>query len=164
MARHYYLKIPKIAGEATDKDHANEISLRSWKWAAENKAIQSSEGKGGRGGKGECRDLEVTFVIQKSFPLAAQFCLAGQHIKGEEVILTCRRATGDGDKHEDYFWIKMKDVFITSLRLSTPEGDDAFPVVTMTLNCGAIKWEFTPEGANKPEGATWNILTNSKEY
>ncbi len=159
----YFLKIPGIEGESTDKGHVGEIEILSWSWGETNDSTHESGTTGGGAGKVSMQDFTFTTRANKATPVLMQYCAEGHHVT-DEVILTCRRA---GKEQQEYFQIKMKPVYITSYQTGGSSGD-MVPVDTCTLNFGAIKFEYKPQ---KEDGSldaaipgTWNLQDNTKNY
>jgi type VI secretion system secreted protein Hcp len=159
----YFLKIPGAEGESTDEGHQNEIELLSWSWGETNGASHESGTTGGGAGKAHMQDLTIVMRANKATPKLMQYCADGKHIT-EEVLLTCRRA---GETPQDYFVIKMKPLYITSYQTGGSSGD-VVPVDTLSLNFGAIKFEYKPQKEDGSldaavEGA-WDQQKNKANY
>jgi len=136
----YFLKIPGAEGESTDKGHQNEIEILSWSWGESNASSHESGTTGGAAGKAHLQELVCTLRANKATPVLMQFCAEGTHVT-DETVLTCRRA---GKTPQDYFLIKMKPVYITSYQTGGSSGD-VVPVDTISLNFGAVKFEYCPQ-------------------
>lgn len=160
----YFLKIPGVDGESTDKDHGGEIELLSWSWGESNSAAHESGTTGGSAGRSSMQDLTCTMRASKATPKLMQYCATGKHIEGEDVVLTCRRA---GETPQDYMLIKMKNVYISSYQTGGSSGD-IVPVDSFSLNFGAIKFEYKPQKEDgtldSPIEGSWNVQTNTKDY
>jgi type VI secretion system secreted protein Hcp len=159
----YFLKLPGIDGESTDSAHGGEIELLSWSWGVTNAAMHESGTTGGGAGKGHCQDITCTARASKATSKLMQYCADGAHIT-DECVLTTRRA---GTEQQEYFFIKMKPVYITSYQTGGSSGD-IVPVETFSLNFGAIKFEYKPQKEDGTldaaiEGA-WNVMDNTVNY
>ncbi len=159
----YFLKIPGADGESTDKTKKGEIEILSWSWGETNDSTHESGTTGGSAGKSHLQDLTFTMRANKATPKLMQYCAQGEHIT-DEVVLTCRRA---GKNPQDYMLIKMKPVYITSYQTGGSSGD-IVPVDTMSLNFGAIKFEYKPQKEDGTLDAavegTWDVQKNDASY
>jgi type VI secretion system secreted protein Hcp len=159
----YFLKIPGIEGESTDSAHGGEIEILSWSWGESNASTHESGTTGGSAGKGHLQDMTCTLRASKATPKLMQYCADGKHIT-EETVLTCRRA---GETPQDYLLIKMKPVYISSYQTGGSSGD-IVPIDTVSLNFGAVKFEYCPQKEDGSldaaiEGA-FNVQTNEASY
>ena len=120
-----HLKINGIEGEATHKDHKNEIELMSWSWGLSN----ASSIAGGGSGKGKAvpGDFVIMKKLDKASPNLSKFCVLGKHIP--DVVLSCAKS-GDGQK--EFFKITFKEVLITSVQLSGSSGSEMMESVTLS--------------------------------
>ncbi|MGF1579069.1 MAG: Hcp family type VI secretion system effector [Gemmataceae bacterium] len=159
----YFLKIPGIEGESTDEGHGGEIEVQSWSWGETNSATHESGTTGGGAGRVAVQDFTFTMEANKATPVLMQYCATGKHIT-EEVVLTCRRA---GEEQQEYFFIKMKNVYVTSYQTGGSSGD-IVPIDAITLNFGAIMLEYMPQKEDGTLDAaipgSWNVQTNTKDY
>src|SRR3546814_9136414 len=87
----YHLKIDGIEGESLDEKHKGEIEIDSFSWGVTN---MGGGGRGGGGGTGKAEFSDINFCKQadKSSPKLVKPAGEGEHI--QEVVLTCRKASG----------------------------------------------------------------------
>jgi type VI secretion system secreted protein Hcp len=145
-----YLKLDGIEGESTAQGHEKEIVIESWSMGAR------AHGSGGGGGAGKTclSDLSLLKMVDKASPLLLQATAVGAHIPNATIAV--RKA---GEKQQDYFIIRLKDVIVTSVNQSSG-GDVAmeslslgFASMTMTYRVQAAdgslgtKVETTVSGA-----------------
>lgn len=149
-----HLKINGIEGEATHKDHKNEIELQSWTWAVSN----ASSIAGGGSGKGKAvpGDFIITKKLDKASPNLSKFCVLGKHIP--DVVLSCAKS-GDGQK--EFFKITFKEVLITSVQLSGSAGSEMMESVC--LSYADVEEVYKPQDEKGGMGGDikfgWNIKT-----
>ena len=119
MASDIFAKIGDIKGESADSKHKGEIDILSFSWGVTN---SGSIGAGGGGGAGKAtfHDLSFTHSIDKASPLLLKACATGEHIK--EATITQRKA---GKGQQEYLIIKMNDIIITGVSLSSSEAGEA---------------------------------------
>lgn len=126
-----YLKLAGVDGEATHKDHKNEVEVLSWTWSASN----NSGTAGGGSGKGKAvpGDLHFTHLYDKSSPVLAKNCATGKHF--EKMVVTCRKS---GDGSQAFLVGTFSEVFVNSVQPSGSSGGDIVESVT----CSYKKVEF----------------------
>lgn len=155
MAIDTHIKFDGVDGEATHKDHKNEIQVLSWGWNVSN---ATNVGAGGGSGKGKAEAGELWFdhTYDKASPILAKKCAQGAHFK--EVVLTSRKA-GEGQK--DFLKVTMKEVYITSVDITGGGGGDINDAVRMSV--GSIDFSYK---AQDEKGALtgevkfgWNVKT-----
>lgn len=155
MAIDTHIKFDGVDGEATHKDHKNEIQVLSWGWNVSN---ATNVGAGGGSGKGKAEAGELWFdhTYDKASPILAKKCAQGAHFK--EVVLTSRKA-GEGQK--DFLKVTMKEVYITSVEISGGGGGEINDAVRMSV--GSIDFSYK---AQDEKGALtgevkfgWNVKT-----
>lgn len=134
-----------IDGESTQVDHQGEIELLSWRWGLGAPA-GTTAGTGGAGaatGKARARERHGTHTCDKASPLLAKTAAQSKRIK---TAVLSARANGDGQK--DFLKITLKDVLITSVRISA--GHDSAVVEGLSLAFSAITIGHKPQ---QPTGA-----------
>jgi len=155
MAIDTHIKFDGVEGEATHKDHKNEIQVLSWSWGLSNATNVTA---GGGSGKGKAEPGEVSFMhtYDKASPILAKKCAQGAHFK--EVVMTSRKA-GEGQK--DFLKVTLKEVYITSVQPSGSSGGDIVESVAMSY--GSIDFSYK---AQDEKGALtgevkfgWNVKT-----
>jgi len=150
-----HLKLAGVEGESTHKDHKGEIDVLSWNWDVTN---ESTVGQGGGSGKGKARPGAFTFShnYDKASPVLAKNCASGKHFADATITL---RKSGEGQK--DFLTIKMKQVFVSSVRPSAMSGGDVTELVTLTYD--DIEFAYKPQDAKGGLGGEvkfgWNVST-----
>ncbi|MGI8542094.1 MAG: Hcp family type VI secretion system effector [Aridibacter sp.] len=138
-----FLKIDGIQGESTDKTHPDEFDLIHWDFGVTNSSTMGTGGGAG-GGKASLEPIPVTTHVGKSSPELFLRSCTGKVFP--EAIITCRKA---GDQPLDFLKITLKDVFISSYRLSGAGGGEK-PIENWNLNYADIKLEYQ---AQKNDGS-----------
>ena len=155
MAIDNFLKLDGIEGEATHRDHRNEIELLSWSWGMTNPTTGASTGGGSGAGRPKAQSLLVVHRYDKASPLLLRFAASGRHIVS--AVLSARRA-GAGSR--DFLKITLKEVFVSGLQMAdNGEG----PVEQVTLDFTEIGFAYTPQtargNAGTPVTTSWNLRT-----
>jgi type VI secretion system secreted protein Hcp len=155
MAIDCNLKIDGVDGESAHKDHAGEITVRSWTWAV---SQPSTNGVGGGSGKGKATpgSLKWIHAYDKASPVLAKQCASGKHFP--TAVLTVRKA-GEGQK--DFLKVSLEKVYITGV---TPEATvDGEVLETVTMDYDKIGFEYKEQ---KPDGSLggsvkfgWDVTT-----
>lgn len=149
-----HLKLAGVEGEATQKDHKNEIELLSWSWGVSNASYIT----GGGSGKGKAQPGEFTIVkrMDKSSATIAKNCASGKHFA--DAVLTAAKS-GDGQK--DFLKITFTEVFITSYQVSGSAGADL--IETIGMSYGKIESGYKPQDDKGGMGGEvkmgWNVKT-----
>lgn len=147
-ASDYFLKLDGIDGEATDRNHNNEIEVMSWSWGMSQMGT-SSTGGGAGAGKVQFQDFHFTKSFDKSSPMLMQMTATGEHIK--DAKLTLRKAGSDSS----YIVVTFSDIMVSSYSTSGNTGEA--PTESISLNFQKIQMEYFPQS---PTGtATESIKT-----
>jgi type VI secretion system secreted protein Hcp len=142
MSASIFAKIGDIKGESLDSKHKDEIEILSWSWGV---AASGSAQPGGGGGAGKAsfQDFNFTHHIDKASPVLLKACATGQHIK--EATITVRKA---GKGQQEYLIIKMNDVIVTGVSLSSAE--QAPSAEQVALRFSKVDMGYKPQ---KPDGS-----------
>jgi len=143
MASDIFAKIGDIKGESPDDKHKGEIELLSWSWGVTQSGTMAHGGGGGEG-KANFNDFNFTHHIDKASPVLMKACATGEHIK--EATITARKA---GKGQQEFLIIKMNDVIVTSVALSS-SGDTAAASESVALRFAKVDFEYKPQ---KPDGS-----------
>lgn len=156
MTASAYMQIKGIEGTATDDQHQKWIEIQSYSWGVS----QSASVAQSTAGRASLQDISVVKEMDGSSAKIAEECAKGTHF--DEVKLDVCRATGEG-KQTTFMQYILNDVVVSSYSVSG--GGDGYPMESVTLNYGKIKWEFTkvdPKG--NPAGklaAGWDAKSNT---
>jgi type VI secretion system secreted protein Hcp len=154
MAIETWIKFDGIEGEATHKDHKNEVAVLSWSWGLTNASGGSAGGAGT--GRATPQDLHIVHSYDKASPILAKKAAQGQRIP--TAVLSTRRS-GEGQK--DFLKITMKEVIITSVQASASSEGVMEQVAMAYTN---IDFSYSPQtstgGAGAPVAFGWNVKTN----
>lgn len=161
MAVDMFIKIGDIKGEAvdkaTEKNHADEITVRSWHWGMSQQG-SSHHGSGAGTGRADVQDLSFTHYIDLATPNLIKFCCMGKHFP--EALLTLRKS---GTALVEYMKIAMKDVTISGVTTGTP-GEGDLLTETVSLHFTKFQVDYTSQKAtgapDKTVVATWDIAGN----
>ena len=159
----YFLKIPGVEGESTDEAHGGEIEISSWSWGEVNDTTIESGTSGGGAGRVVMQDFTFTMRMNKATPTLMIYCAGGTHIPGP-VVLTTRRA---GDKPQEYFFIRMKNVYVSSYQTGGSSGN-IVPEDVVSLSFGEIEFGYKPQVSEKGDlgaeiKAGWDVQKNVKK-
>jgi type VI secretion system Hcp family effector len=149
-----FLKLDGIKGESTDKQHKDDIEISSFSWGVSNPTTIGSAASGAGAGKTTFQSFNITKVLDKTSPLLLQAAASGQHIKEAELIFA-RKA---GGKEQDFLYIKMENVLISSVQ-TQGSGKDGVPQESVTFNFQKAE-EVYLSGNGKPQ-ATVNLNFSS---
>ena len=144
MASDIFAKIGDIKGESTDSKHKGEIDILSFSWGVTNSGTIG--GGGGGAGKATFQDLSFTHSIDKASPLLLKACATGAHIK--EATITQRKA---GKGQQEYLIIKMNDIIITGVSLSSSESGGSSENISMAF--AKVDLEYKPQNPDGSLGA-----------
>jgi type VI secretion system secreted protein Hcp len=133
-----HLDMGKIQGESQSKAHPNEIEVVSFSWGLSNTAVRSAQGDSTKGGKASVGEIAVVKRTDKSSPFLVLAVTGCQTFPSATISLS--KSTG-GKKPEDYFIIKMTNVYVSSLQLSSPSVG-AMGTETITLNFQKITLDY----------------------
>jgi type VI secretion system secreted protein Hcp len=151
-----YVKLSGIDGEATHKDHKNEIEVLSWSWDEVNSAATA----GGGSGKGKAipGNFHFTHLYDKSSPVLAKNCAGGKHL--DSVVFTCRKS---GDGSLAFMTITLKEALVISVQPSASSGADIVEAVAMSYK--SIEFAYKAQDAKGAMGGEvkflWNVAESS---
>jgi type VI secretion system secreted protein Hcp len=149
-----HLKLAGVTGEATQKDHKDEIELLSWSWGLTNAAYTT----GGGSGKGKAQPGDFTIVkrTDKASPIIAKYCASGKHFA--DAVLSSAKS-GDGQK--DFLKVTFKEVFIVSYQVGGSSGADLTESITMSY--ADVEIGYKPQDDKGGLGGEvkfgWNVKT-----
>ncbi|MGH9410166.1 MAG: Hcp family type VI secretion system effector [Vicinamibacterales bacterium] len=143
MAADKFLKLGDIKGESLDSKHKDEIEILSWSWGVSNSAGGMTFGSGGGQGKAAFQDLTFTHLIDTASPTLMQYCADGTHMK--DGVLVSRKS---GKGQQEYLFVKMTDVIITSVSHGSQGSDKETEQVALAF--AKVSVEYSPQ---KPDGS-----------
>jgi type VI secretion system secreted protein Hcp len=150
-----FLKLDGIKGEATDRRHKGDIEVSSFSFGVHNTGAHGSGGGGGAG-KTSFESFTIMKTVDKASPLLFQACASGKHIKWAE-LLFARKA---GSKQEDYLYIKLQDVLISSVQAGGSTKGAPQEQVSLTFQ---KMQETYLNGDGKPQATlNFNLSANAK--
>ncbi|HEV3094742.1 MAG TPA: type VI secretion system tube protein TssD [Solirubrobacteraceae bacterium] len=151
-----FLKLDGISGQATDKRHKGDIEVSSFSFGIHNTGAHGSGGGGGAG-KTSFESFTIMKTVDKASPLLFQACATGKHIKWAE-LLFARKA---GSKQEDYLYIKLQDVLISSVQAGG-SSKGAAPQEQVSLTFQKMQETYL-NGDGKPQATlNFNLSANAK--
>ncbi|MBI4565359.1 MAG: type VI secretion system tube protein Hcp [Planctomycetes bacterium] len=152
MAFDCFLKLGKIDGTATEKDHAKWIDLSSFQWGVANQR-SAGMGSGGFSGAGAATtsDVVVTKVVDRSSPELMKHSVEGKHIDKAEFHFV-----GGPQKNLKFMTIVLNDVLVSSVNFSASSGDSP-PLESVTLNFTKVQVTVTPIDPRKGTLESGNI-------
>jgi len=156
----FYLDLPDVEGESTDKKHKKKIELDSFSVSCAQSGTQSA-GSGGGAGKVRFQDLHITKKIDVASPKLMLACASGKHFP--KATLFCRKAGGE---QEEFLTWYLKDVLVSSYQSGGHGHSEILPVDQFSLNFGCIVMEY---GVQDEKGkvttkvkAGWDLKSNCK--
>jgi len=152
MAEDVFLKLKKIEGGCTVKDHEKELGLLSWGWTVRQSGTMHEQSGGGKG-KSSFSDLNVTMKADKALPTLTQFCATGEHI--DDGLLVMRKAGGDNPV--DFLKIELKEIIIAGVSMSG-HGEDA--MVSIDLNFAEFKLIYADQTGKGAKGSAPEFAYN----
>jgi type VI secretion system secreted protein Hcp len=147
MASDFHLKLEGIDGESMHADHKGEIEISSWSWGVSNAANSAGGGQGV--GKANFQDLHFVHLYDKASTVLAKHCSSGKHFP--EATFTARKA-GEGQK--DYFIMKLKEVYITSISASGSGGGE----LQEQFSCSYKDIDITYKAQDSKGGLTGGVV------
>jgi type VI secretion system secreted protein Hcp len=154
MAQDTHIKFDGVEGESTHKDHKGEIEVLSWSWGL---AAPVPARSGAAASKATPADFRFVHFYDKASPLLARAGARGNVFK--QVLLTARKS-GEGQK--DFFKVTMKEVFVTSVQLTS--GADSM-AEEVALAPRFISYDYAPMDAKGSLGPavtfSWNLATGA---
>lgn len=153
MAFDAFLKIEGIEGECRDEKHDKEIELISVNWNITQPQAGTKSSAGSlSASRATCSMLTVTKAVDLASPVLYSGCANAKHYN-KATVTVCRAGGGK----EPYYIIKLKDVSIPSVHLSSGASSvEALLTEVVTLNYGEIEVEYkaTDPTTGKPTGRT----------
>lgn len=149
-----HLKLAGVSGEATQKNHKDEIELISWSWGLSNVSYTS----GGGSGKGKAQPGEFSIVkrADKASPTIVKKCAEGEHFA--TAVLTSAKS---GSGQQDFLKITFKEVFVVGYLVSAGPGAELTESVTMSYS--DVEVGYKPQDDKGVLGAEvkvgWNVKT-----
>ena len=143
MAADIFAKLGDIKGESLDSKHKDEVEVLSWSWGVIQPGVIGTGG-GASAGKANFNDFMFTHRLDKASPNLLKACATGEHIK--EATITARKA---GKGQQEFLIIKMNDIIVTSVALSSA-ADTAAASENVALRFAKVDFEYKPQ---KPDGS-----------
>ena len=138
MAADIFAKLGDIKGESLDSKHKDEVEVLSWSWGV-SQTGGIGQGAGGGAGKANFNDFSFTHRLDKASPNLLKACATGEHIK--EATITARKA---GKGQQEFLIIKMNDLIVTSVALSSTD-DTAAASESVALRFAKVAFEYKPQ-------------------
>ena len=132
MASDYLLQIEGIKGEAQAHGHKGEIEVLSFSWGVSNSG--ASNGGGGGAGKVQITDFSIVKYLDSASPQLFEACCSGQQIPSAN--MTILRKAGGGQ--QEFFTIKMTDVFVTGVSPGGTTGGNSVPLEQISFSFSRV--------------------------
>jgi len=162
MAFDAFLKFDGIPGESSDDKHKDWIEISSFAHSMEQPASASASTSGGATAERVNHGtFDIVKAIDKASPKLYDACCTGKHIS--TVTLELCRAGSDKQK---YLEIKLEQVLVSKIIPSgSSTSPSGFPVETVSLSYGKIKWTYTVQKRADGQGggnvvAGWDLTSN----
>jgi len=158
-ADNVFLKIPGIAGEASDSKHKDEIVLLSYTQSFTNPA---TVGAGGGAGRVQCGDVKVTKLLDKASPLLIAGVATGKRYP--TAVITFRKA---GENPLEYYTVTLTDVFLDSITQTDASPTDATTILEqVSMTAAKFQFKYTPQDEKGGAAGTvqfgWDCARNRK--
>jgi len=158
MSVDFFLKIEGVDGEATAKNHTNEIKIHSWSWGASQ--VTSVSGSGGSGaGKASLSDISIMKDYDKASPELFKALLEGKHLS--EATLTAQKSSG-ADTGTPFLVVTLGELYVTSQQV---RGSSEIPSESVSFSYNTIKVDYSAQvegGTLSSTGAiSYNIKTQT---
>ena len=156
-----HLDLGSIQGESSSKGHPDAIEIRSLSWEGTNIPVRSAGGTGStKGGRPSISEMTVVKSVDSASTRLWMVLYTGQLIKTATISLS--KSTG-GKKPEDYYVIKMTNVFVTSVHLKSGSGEPGLGTETVTLSFDSIEQVYMRQGSDglltNAGGVTFNLAS-----
>jgi type VI secretion system secreted protein Hcp len=137
-----YLQIDGVKGESQEDKHADWIEILSYNHHVSQPVSSTKSSAGGAStGISEHGDIYVTKYIDLATPKLHEAASTGKHFS-KAVIEMFRQS---GDSKVKYLSIKLEEVLISNVQLTTNGDKDHLPTETVGLNYGKIEWVYTQQ-------------------
>ena len=146
----FYLTIPEIPGESSDRKHPGSIELLTWGFGVTSTVDPLIRSGGGGAGKSKPADLVVVARTSKASPKMYQFCCSGKHFK--KVVLSAVRL---GDSPAEYLTVTLQNAILTSYEVA-PGESDGYPLDVAHVSYAAITYSYVPQN---PDGSPGTPVT-----
>ncbi len=141
MAFDAFIKIDRIEGESTDDRHPGWIEIIAFRCRhAMTISKRTSGTRGATLGRAEFDRFTFSKLLDKSSPLLMSACAAGTHI--DDITVELCRAGKDKVKFMTY---NLKNCVISSVRTSSGDPNNGFPVDMVEIDFGRIEWCYTQQ-------------------
>ena len=131
-----FLKLKGITGEASDRDHQDEIQVMAWNWG-----VSAADGLPGGSSRGDTRKLVVTHKVDAASPALMIYCVRGTIIP--TALLTMRKASGD--RPLPYFTAKMDRVRVADVATALHADGNTHEVFSLAFE--KVEVTYTPQTA-----------------
>jgi len=159
MADVIILDIPTIKGTSAITGFTDKIECLSYSHGVSIQVTGDVSNSERTSGKPNHQDFHLTKYVDPSTPLLNQNCCMGQNL-GKSTITIGRN---DAGKFLPLIIYTLQNTVVSSVSVGGGGGDK--PVETLSLNYGAIQWQYTVQkDAGGQEGqvpASWNLATNT---
>jgi type VI secretion system secreted protein Hcp len=161
MALNMFLTLDGINGGSVDPAHKGAIEITSWSWGLSEVGSPTGGGGGAGAGKVAVQNIVITKVTDSTSPLLLQHCATGAIIASGTVATDKAGAPASG---EDFLLIKMTDVLVKSVAMSSSTSNEA-PAETVTLAFTKVEFDSRPQtasgGLGPPVVFRWDLATGA---
>ncbi|MDR1969583.1 MAG: type VI secretion system tube protein Hcp [Burkholderiaceae bacterium] len=138
-----YLKLDGVKGEATQKDHKDEIEIFDWAWDVSNASCTVGSGSGV--GKGTPGMLNFSKRYDSASPTLAKFSANGKHFTTATLSMA-----KSGEGQQTFLTVTLKELFIAGVNVNAAQGGDVRENVTVSY--GDIEFAYKPQKADGSMG------------
>jgi type VI secretion system secreted protein Hcp len=150
-----FLKLDDIAGEATDKQYKDFITVESFSFGVSNPP--HVVGNGSNAGKATVQEMAISGPVQKSSPTLFLRCAQGSTIKTANLVVLKTTAQGTT---EPFIKITLHDVLISSFTEGGQSASTHLPTDSFTLNFLKIDYTAGIKDTTAP-AITWDIAQSA---
>ncbi len=140
----FFLDLPPIRGESTDRDYRDMIELLDWSLGVDN----SSSPTGGGGGRGRATPRPFTAIARSSIASPMLFLAAAQGTRFPQARLL---GVGGGEQRYQYLLVTLRNLAVSSYGMA-PDDTDASPTDVFELGYGSLQMSWTPQNADGAPG------------
>ena len=134
----FFLDLPPIRGESTDRDYRDMIELLDWSLGVDN---TSSPTGGGGGRSGRATPRPFTAIARSSIASPKLFLAAAQGTRFPQARLLGVRG---GEQRYQYLLVTLTNLAVSSYGMA-PDDTDASPTDVFELVYASLQMSWTPQ-------------------
>jgi type VI secretion system secreted protein Hcp len=151
-----FIKFSEVRGDCAIKGHEGEVSIVSWSWGTSSSAA-GHVGGGSGSGKAQIQDLKITKAVDSSSPKFVEALLSGKQMRSGTISVQL-----PGNASSRFIQINLRDVIVTSVKVTDAGAGSAIPLEEITLSFGWIEYIVTPMDRSGRPGAAVTVKYDVK--